>query len=524
MTDQRFDVAIVGCGPVGAVLATLLGRQGHRVLVAERHAAPYRLPRAVHFDHEVGRILQGCGIGAELRLISEPGSEYEWRNGSGQVLLRFGARDVGPSGWPDSNMFWQPALEELLEGTAAAQPTVEVRRAVSVVGLDDHGDGVTLTTEPAGGGPAEQVEARFVIGCDGANSTVRDLVGISMTDLGFFYDWLIVDVELHEARTFDPINLQICEPGRPTTVVSGGPGRRRWEFMRLPHETTAELDDVERAWQLLEPWDVTPAVATLERHAVYRFQARWADRWRVGNVLLAGDAAHQMPPFAGQGMCAGVRDAANLAWKLDHVLAGHATGELLDTYELERADDVRMVIDLSMELGRVICITDPVEAAERDAAMGAAAGEAQPQPTLPGISNGVIRAGDPVAGELFVQGRVDRGAGPALFDDVAGTGWRLVTTEPDVSSLLSADAGRWFAQLGGAVVEIDPATDVDGTYSTWFSEHGVAVALQRPDFHLFGAAADADGADRLVADLRAALRHPAHHIDHSHSPSGGTPS
>ncbi len=506
------DVAIVGCGPVGAFLATLLGRRGHRVLVLERHERAYDLPRAVHFDHEVGRLLQGVGIGEGLRAASEPGSEYEWRNGSGQVLLRFGGREVGPSGWPDSNMFWQPALERLLVGTATAEPMVEVRRGRSVVGLDPHDGGVNLTVEPTAGGPAEVVEARWVVGCDGANSTVRSLVGAPVTDLGFFYDWLIVDVVLNEARRFDPVNLQVCDPVRPTTVVSGGPGRRRWEFMRLPHETVAELDDEARAWELLAPWDVGPGDAVLERHAVYRFQARWVDRWRTGRVMLAGDAAHQMPPFAGQGMCAGIRDAANLAWKLDLVLTGQASDSLLDSYERERAEHVRTVIDLSMALGRVICIADRAEAAERDAAMVAGAEQAgtQVQPGLPGLTAGIVRAGDVAAGELFVQGRIDHHGEPTLFDDVVGAGWRLVMTGPAASAspLAAADDLAWFEAIGGAVVAIDPQVDVDDTYGAWFAEHGVAAALQRPDLHLFGTAASAADVPALLADLRATLADP----------------
>jgi flavoprotein hydroxylase len=513
----RFDVAVVGCGPVGGVLATLLGIRGHRVVVVERHAAPYPLPRAVHFDHEAGRILQACGLGRDLGAISEPGGEYEWRNGSGQVLLRFGGRALGPSGWPDSNMFWQPALERLVEAAAAGRSTVEVRRGVRLVGLDDRADGVTLAVETAAGA-AGPIEARYVVGCDGANSTVRDLLGVGVTDLGFFYDWLIVDVQLHEERVFDPVNVQICEPGRPTTMVSGGPGRRRWEFMRLPGESVDELDDPARAWALLAPWDVTPAGATLERHAVYRFQARWADRWRSGNVLLAGDAAHQMPPFAGQGMCSGLRDAANLAWKLDLVLTGCSPPALLDAYELERSDNVRAVIDFSMALGKVICITDPAEAAGRDALMigGAEAGGAQAPPPLPGVTGGVIRAGDPLAGRLFVQGRIARDGDTALFDDVVGAGWRLVTTDPVVRASISDELLAWFADRGGAVVTIGAEADVDGTYAGWFAGHGVVAVLQRPDFHLFGSTADAAHANAIVEDLRAALDRPS-------VSSGGTP-
>jgi flavoprotein hydroxylase len=515
--QEPFDVAVIGCGPVGGTLATLLGLRGHRVVVLERHAAPFPLPRAVHFDHEVGRIIQACGLGGDLPAISEPGSEYEWRNGSGQVLLRFGGRPVGPSGWPDANMFWQPALERLIERAATHQPGVEVRRGVRLVDLDGDdtdghlflgapGDCVGMTVEPEGGGPLRRLAARWVVGCDGANSTVRDLAGVTVTDLGFFFDWLIVDVEMRVPRVFDPVNVQVCDPRRPTTMVSGGPGRRRWEFMRLPGESVADLDDEARAWELLAPWDVTPTDAVLERHAVYRFQARCADRWRTGNVLLAGDAAHQMPPFAGQGLCSGLRDAANLAWKLDLVLAGRAGPALLDAYEAERRDNVRAVIDFSMALGRVICITDPDEGTARDASMAdrAGTGPAQAPPPLPGITTGVVRAGDPLAGELFVQGRVDTGAGPALLDDVVGAGWRLVATDAAPLPVLPDDLAAWFAGLGGRVVVVAAAEDVDGTYAAWFAAHDVGVVLQRPDFHLFGAASPSE-APALVAALHQAL-------------------
>ncbi len=519
-----FDVAVVGCGPVGGVLATLLGLRGHRVVVVERHVAPYQLPRAVHFDHEVGRILQACGIGDDLARISEPGSDYEWRNGSGQVLLRFGGRPVGPSGWPDANMFWQPALEGLIEQAAARQPTVEVRRGLRLVALDDRGDEVRLTVELEADGSQEHVRARYVVGCDGANSTVRDLIGGTVTDLGFFYDWLIVDVALHERRVFDPINVQICEPSRPTTVVSGGPGRRRWEFMRLPGESIDDLDDAARAWELLEPWDVAPHNATLERHAVYRFQARWADQWRKGNVLLAGDAAHQMPPFAGQGMCSGLRDAANVAWKLDLVLAQRSRPALLDAYQLERNDNVRAVIDFSMALGKVICITDPEEAAERDAAMAGGTEDGGPQtpPPLPGVTNGIVRTGDPVAGQLFVQGRLDEGGRSALLDDVAGVGWRVVTMDPDVASALPAEMAAWFADCGGEVVTVSRSEDIDGTYAEWFEGHAVVAVLQRPDFYLFGSVSETGQAGQLIRDLRAALDQPLVHT--GPTPDEGTPS
>jgi flavoprotein hydroxylase len=486
------DVAIVGAGPVGLVLGILLAQLGRSVVVLEQWPNSYALPRAVHFDHEVGRLLQSCGIGDELRTVSEPAETYEWRNGVGTTLLRFGRVGTALSGWPFSSMFCQPELEALLERRAAELPMLEIRRGVQAIGIEQHEDHVAIRHAAA------SVTARYVVGCDGANSTVRTLLGVPINDRGFFYDWLIVDVILDEPRVFDPPNLQVCDPARPTTAVSGGPGRRRWEFMRLPDERIEDLNDASKAWQLLAPWGVHPGNARLERHAVYTFQARAAAQWQVGRVLLAGDAAHQMPPFAGQGMCAGIRDAANLAWKLDLVLDGRATPALLATYDEERRPSADAAIEFSMELGKVICVPDPAEAAARDQGMASAYdGGVSEVPGLPGIANGLIAAGSPLAGQVFPQGEIDGG----WFDDLYGVGWRLVTVDPEGSHLGPAIID-WLGTIGGAVVNV---TSSAADLSTWFEAHQVRWALQRPDFHLFGTATDLDGATALVAELRRQL-------------------
>jgi flavoprotein hydroxylase len=487
--DPCRDVAIVGYGPVGCSLAILLAQMGRSVTVLERWPAPYHRPRAVHFDHEVGRILQGCGIGDALRTISEPADVYEWRNAAGRTLLRFGQTGNSPSGWPASSMFNQPALEELLDARAR-QLGVDVRRGTEASDVVQRDDRAVVV-----GADGAQVSARYVVGCDGANSTVRTRAELPVTDLGYFYDWLIVDVVLHQPREFNPINLQICDPARPTTVVSGGPGRRRWEFMRLPRESLEDLNAEARAWELLEPWHVDPTNARLERHAVYTFNARYAERWRLSRVFLAGDAAHLMPPFAGQGMCSGLRDAANLAWKLDLVLAGAAAESLLDTYEAERLPSARAAIDLSIELGKVICVPDPARAATRDATMASAVAD-QPTaaPGLPAIEAGFVHPTSPHAGSQFVQGH----QGGRRFDEVYGNGWRLVSLGAGI-----ADIGReeldWFESIGGHIVSL---TDPDPLFSEWFSQRDVTWALQRPDFYLYGTAPGGSEATSLLTDLR----------------------
>jgi len=505
MTDET-DVLIAGYGPVGQTLAILLAARGHRVAVLEKQPAAYPLPRAVHFDHEVGRILQAVGVAEALAGRVEPADAYEWRNGRGDVLLRFESAPMGLSGWPEANMFAQPDLERLLDERARAMAGITLLRGHEVVDLVEQDGRVTVAARTPSGGDLA-LHARFVVGCDGANSFVRARLGVPVTDLGFFFDWLIVDVLPHEARRWSPLNVQVCDPARPTTLVSGGPGRRRWEFMRLPGEPVEALNREDTAWRLLAPWDVTPANATLERHTVYRFQARWVDTWRRGRVLLAGDAAHQMPPFAGQGMCSGLRDAMSLAWKLDLVLGGRAPEALLDSYADERKAHVRMLIEFSMALGKVICVPDPAEAAARDAGMMATR-EPQTAPPPLGLASGVLRAGDPLAGKLCVQPTVRVGAREGLFDDVVGRGWTLLALGGDPSAVLPAELARWFASIGGIVAHVGPGAtieDVDGRATRWLAGTGAAVVLQRPDFYAFGGAARIEDAPELVAALRAAL-------------------
>jgi len=494
-------VVIVGAGRVGCGLALLLGARDRSVLLLERHSCPYPLPRAVHFDDETARILQACGIGAELPALSEPATSYEWRNGEGMPLLRFETPAQGRQGWPSSNMFNQPDLEARLLEMVEGNPHVVLLwgHAAIDVGQDSGGAWVEIETVD---GTRHRVEASYVVGCDGANSSVRDILGVTFEDRGFYYDWLVVDVELHEPRVFDPPNLQVCDPRRPTTAVSGGPGRRRWEFMCLPGETLETIDQESAAWACLTPWEVRPDNATLVRHAGYRFRARWATRWHEGRIFLAGDAAHQTPPFAGQGMCAGLRDAANLAWKLDHVLGHPGAEAVLETYDQERIPQAAAVIELATELGRVICIPDEEEARVRDEQMAPLVppGGSVPVPMMPGIAGGIL-AGSAMAGELFVQAIVRAEGAEGRLDDVIGPGWHLVANgqPPELDSELAA----WFGSIGGRTVAIGATVeDVEGRYGRWFTDHGVAGVLERPDFAIYGTAATHHEIAELVRGLR----------------------
>ena len=503
------DVVIVGAGPVGLFAAALLEQRGLSVALYERWPTFYPRPRACGIDHEIVRQLQGAGLVHELEPFLDPvigpDKTYEFVDKTGDTLLRIDWNRPGPSGWAQMNMFYQPDLEAALVRRLDASPRVRMHRGWALVSLDQHPDYVEL--EFAASGDRERrasAQARYVVGADGARSTVRELVNIGQIDLGFAYDWLVVDVMPHEPRVWKPYVVQHCDPARPTTLVGSGPARRRWEFMRLPGETIEALNTAETAWKLLARWDITPDNATLERHTVYTFRGSWAERWRDGRVFLVGDAAHLMPPFLGQGLCAGMRDALALSWRLAASADGAVPDLLFDSYGPERSGHVQEIIHQAVELGRLICMLDPGEVAQRDERMKKAlkdpalAVKPPPEPRLG--DGGAYLSSDPHAGYLSVQGRVRHGEREGLFDDVVGGGWQL---------LLQGEAGlggdhcsvREAARaLGAVVADFSPSgdtVDLEGTYASWFARLGADAVLVRPDFYVFGTSA-ADGLGSLL--------------------------
>lgn len=520
------DVVIVGYGPVGQLLTSLVAAGGASVTAVERWPQAYAKPRAVSFDSESRRILTRVGIGPDLEHIAEPSGEYLWTTAAGETLLDVPIADPGYCGWPDSTSMYQPGVEAALDREARRHGTAEVVRGETAVRLEQDEDEVRLITRSADG--TERVRrAAYVVGCDGANSMVRDAMAAPDTavadiDMGFSDDWLICDVRPHRPARPVPNNQQICDPARPTTAVSAGPGHRRFEFMRIPGEDRDDLNRTGTAWRLLEPHGFTPENCVLERHAVYTFRAYNAERWRDARLLLAGDAAHLMPPFAGQGMCSGFRDAANLAWKLGSVLAGRADPAILDSYESERREHVQHAIGMSVDLGRVVCQTDPKAAATRDTVMLASRrrGLAPPRPKTPvrPLKDGMLRPGarDGLVGELVPQFRVTGAGGTGWFDDMVGYGWLLVCLPEgrprDRALLAEAGIRVVVVHAPGTVVPTggsrDPVVEiVDEHYRALLSQAGHAAVLVRPDFYVFGGSGGGQDVDDLVADCAAGL-HP----------------
>ena len=521
---ESADFVVVGAGPVGLLTAILLGRKGWRVTVIERWPSRYPMPRACTIDHEALRILQSAGVMAEHSDLFEPSrgerGGYQIRNQDGVLLRAINWNRTAESGWPNTNGFYQPDLEGVLESMASAIPSVRIRRGWAAEAIHQDQSSVTLTVASTDSDRRESISGRWLIGADGANSNVRELVGIETEDAGFEADWLVIDYEPLDDIQWDAFVTQYCDPQQPATAVNSGPGRRRFEFMRRDDITAEELARPETAWRLMAPWGVGPDNARLERHAVYTFRGRWAGEWRRGRVLIAGDAAHLMPPFLGQGLCSGLRDAAALAWRLDLAASGRASDSILDSYGSERAAHVREIIDEAIAIGRVICVLDPARAAERDAAMlaelndPAALTVEPPHPRLGHPSITVL--GDDNAGRLAVQGRVAVAGSIGLFDDVVGGSWQLIAQGFDPLSAVSGDLAEWFASIGGTATAITadgPVRDIDGTYAAWFAAHECTVVLCRPDFYIFGSG-DAHGVAPLLRSLRAALGGEAAPSDH----------
>lgn len=513
-TDTTYDVVVVGYGSVGQLLALTMARKGFSVAVVERWPDLYPLPRAVHLDDEVARILQGIGIQSDGSSVIEPyDAMYAWRNADMETLLEVDWTGIGPNAWYTANFFTQPELEGELHKLVAAEPNVTLMRGWEVTDLVDDGASVTITArssrrEDVGAMATQTIRGRYVVGCDGANSVVRRHIGVPVHDLGFQFDWLIVDMIPNEPMTFDPPAWQWCNPEHPTTIVPGGAGRRRWEFMRLPNESVEELNRTEYAWERVAPWGLTPENSVLERHAVYTFGARWATEWRKGRILLAGDAAHLTPPFAGQGMCAGFRDVANLSWKLEAVLTGTSDDALLDTYHVERIPHVEYWINFAVGLGNVICISDPEVAAERDRNMLAARKDpslAPPPPPPPHLGDGV-KGTHEKAGFAAIQGFVTANGQTGRFDDVVGRGWQVITNQSGLADRLSPENAAWARANGMHILTIGTDFDDDnGTYGEWLATLGAEAAIIRPDAYLYDAGGDS-GFDAAITGLRSKVR------------------
>jgi 3-(3-hydroxy-phenyl)propionate hydroxylase len=425
-------------------------------------------------------------------------------NANGEVLVHIPAAERGMSGFPDHLSIYQPDIEAAIDARVRSFDSVQVLRGRVLTGLGQDDEAVSLDLarwdgEQAAGDPDDVVTVRasWVIAADGAQSTARGLLGVERDDLGFNERWVNFDSEWRgevPQRFHD--TLQICDPARGRMTMRIGDRRQRFEFAVNEGEDAADLLTPEAAWRLLgDLFEVGEDELTILRRVTYTFEARIAQRWRVGRVFLAGDAAHTMPPYLGQGACSGMRDAANLAWKLDLVLRGRAAASLLDSYEPERRPHATALVHGSIGLGRIANTRDPDAAAARDAAFRA--GKVPPPPGMPTLTQGILHRGPdgtlpPGVGGLTPQGLVRRDGVTGRLDDLVGFGFLLVSRFRP-ADVLTADQLAVLTALGCATVDLTgEAEDVDGVLLAFLDSLDADAYLARPDFVLFGAARRAD--------------------------------
>ena len=510
-----YDVAIIGFGPTGAVAAGMLGKMGVKTLVLDRSETIYDKPRAIALDHEIMRVFQHLGVARAIAPYVAPYPASEYRGVDGRIIKRLDAAPPpNPLGWPPNLSFTQPPVEAALRAGAQVHDSVHIRLGVEVEGLAPSTDFVTLALRGESGLTSEQ--ARYVIACDGANSTVRRLAKLDLEDLDFDEPWLVVDVTVSpEALDRLPtVNVQYCEPSRPATYVVGPGNHRRWEIMLHEDEDPLQFADESAVWKMLERW-VTPADAAIWRSATYRFHALVASTWHQGHVFIAGDAAHQQPPFLGQGMCQGVRDAVNLTWKLEAVLGGRANASLLDTYEVERSEHVRTLTNTIKALGRFVCERDLTKAIARDekliAEMGGSVKTALRQDLIPSLVSGFLSSVQHAAvGTMFPQPRIaPKGE---LMDDNTECGLRLIVCDAVLDedvAFVQRKKTSWppsvvricgieTTQGASKIADILDLTELDNVASDWFSRHQCVAALIRPDNYVFGVARDTAAINRLL--------------------------
>jgi len=500
--SYRCDVVVVGLGPTGAVLANMLGKRGWSVVGIERDEDIYYAPRAVHFDDEVMRIFQSIGLSQAISKTSEPFREMEFleRPGGKRLLLsKVGSQDkrYGHAGaW----WFHQPTLERHFHEGLGRFPHVVALRGFEATQMTQSADGVRAVAVGPDGAEIT-VSARYLIGCDGGRSFVRKAAQLPLQTADFDQAWVVVDTKARcggKDPRLPAVHQQVCDPRQPVTYVPLAAPYYEWQFMVVGDKSEREATDPAFVRNQLRDF-VDLDTIDITRIAYYRFHGLWAHRWRDGRVVLAGDCAHQMPPFLGQGMCSGIRDAQGLAWRLDLVLAGKAEAAILDDYQIERSEHIRHIINGAMYLGRIIQTRSPLVAMLRNALLFWPANASaylngvfirtanRKRPISKGFFGGKARK---LAGSLSIQPMVAFRGRDMLLDDVLGDGFALIG-RPQALQPHRGAIDMLRAEGDVAVYEIGDArsperlVDIEGRFADWFDENRVDFVLLRPDRYVF---------------------------------------
>lgn len=512
MNTSTYDIVIVGYGPVGALLANMLGQDGVSVLAIDRMGEIYDKPRAINIDHEVMRALQAVGLADEIepKTISHPGTDFIGIDNR-MIKLFEPPQKPYPLHWPPNLMFIQPEFEPVLRKGAERFSNVSVSLDTTFIDLEQDADGADVTLER--GGQRWAVRAKYVIGCDGGASPIRKLLGVGQESLDFDEWWTVIDAWQTKPTALPRRTTQYCQPTGPATYVVGPKNLRRWEIKIMPGETPEDFADTQHVRKRLSAY-VDPDAIDLWRVATYRFHALVAHDWQVGRVFLAGDAAHQMPPFMAQGLCSGVRDAINLAWKLSGVLRGKFDSGILSSYQEERKPHIRKLVATAKHLGEIIGELNVEKARARDEALGGELDAGRSitlrQRLIPDLEKGIIATtttGAPAiaAGTLFPQPEVRTIRHQrVLLDDIVGDAFLIVARDdcpvqiPDDHidyRILHLLADGEYPSRPGEI------SDLTGTLSDWLKRHEAEAVIVRPDKYVYGIATSGADLESLLRQL-----------------------
>ncbi len=489
------DIVVTGLGPTGSTLCNLLGGLGLSVLALDQEADFYPLPRAVHFDDEIMRVFQNIGLSNEIndKVRYNPGMRFVDAEGNTLVDWPRPAGLTG-NGWRSSYRFHQPDLERCLSDGLKRFPNVQIKRQHRLLTASENNDAVKIEHQCLATEQNYSTTCQYLIGCDGANSSVRQLMGASVDDLGFHERWLVIDVQLKRDRPdLGDVTIQHCNADRPATYVRCPGNRRRWELTLRDDEATHDACDPENIWICLQPW-ITQQDAEIERAAVYTFRSQLTSHWRRGRMLLAGDAAHLMPPFMGQGMCTGIRDVANLAWKLA-ILISNVKGDqqinenLLKSYQQERYSHAKQYIDLSVQLGQLIN-THGTDNTLATLQLDKASTMKSPAPQL---GRG-MQAGDTThSGKLFPQCVLNDGQ----WLDTTSPYRPMVIMDPDFAREIGLDVSQNLDKLpiDARIYSIADHTELNAI----FRQFDCKLIVVRPDRYILGAANNRQQWQQLIA-------------------------
>lgn len=505
------DVIIIGYGPCGVASANFLGAADMRAIALERDSGIYPRARAVTVNDWTLRYFQAVGLDQLLLQDMDQTVALRFRTYAGKDIFKMSTRP-GTLGHPPSNNIYQPVMEQTLrDGAARYGNRVQVRFGQNVTAIAQDADGVTVTVTDMPTGQASTVRGRYALACDGGASTSRAQLGIKLLGSTIDTKWVVVDARVKRWWPDRQILTMWSDPRRPVVDIPLALGNHRWEFPLGPHESEDDFATTDQLWPLLKTMGVTPEDVEIHQHAFYKHHVRHAERWREGRVFLVGDAAHLMPPWAGQGMQSGVRDAFNISWKLREVLAGRLPETVLDTYESERAPNVAAITRGSEMLGRIVKMqmSGKQKWLSRVGHVLAKLGVPPPSPAIgapsmgPGWLRGAMGARSAI-GRMIPQPKIGTARGRIMrLDDVLGHGFALLGDATDPATFLTATEKAAWDRLDAHYIAVrapDDTTqsaadivDLDGSLRAWLRRYGAKAVAIRPD-RFVAAAVDAGGA------------------------------